>query len=657
MNREGVSVIQIAVAISVAGIIALMVTPVVDHTVARARRAEATFNLKHIANLQKTHFEQENKFASFPQIGYTGNGNHSCNNLTNALGFTLAKEECESLRYNYKTEPVGTDIFYYNNYSAIAHAPSDHQDYYVYPGCEGAGSSNTNKNYGDMLAVWHMSDPQVCRNIISFCPAPLSNAAVDGCATLANLVPANPLVGVSPQVPSSPPPACTTCSCCCGSLGSGSTTWLPDPSTVCSGVSFTQTGTYKRHRSCNCPANLNCPTTWTNPNTTTRQNVGTKICCNNSCSAGCGNWSSGTWSQWSPSRSTQCSGTTFTQSRTQTKTRTCSNLCAGTSCNTTWTSAPQTRNTTGTNPCPTPIPPCSCSSACGNWKYNASSCGSWGSCSNGLQYRTCPTYRTCSGCSKCPITSSYTFSRACATPTPTPTSTPTTINCSTSTQCCDGNTVKTQPANLSCSSWKGTWNNYAANKGCCTPTTVNCSTSTQCCDGNTVKTQPANLSCSSWKGTWNNYAANKGCCTPTTGDDCSTSTQCCDGSTVKQQPANLSCSSWKGTWNNYATNKGCCTPTTVNCSTSTQCCDGNTVKTQPANLSCSSWKGTWNNYATNKGCCTPTTGDDCSTSTQCCDGSTVKQQPANLSCSSWKGTWNNYAANKGCCTTITNMLH
>ena len=56
MSREGVSVIQVAVAISVAGIIALMATPVVDQTVARARRAEATFNLKHIAIFAKISF-------------------------------------------------------------------------------------------------------------------------------------------------------------------------------------------------------------------------------------------------------------------------------------------------------------------------------------------------------------------------------------------------------------------------------------------------------------------------------------------------------------------------------------------------------------------------------------------------------------------------
>ena len=286
MSKEGVSVIQVAVAIAVAGIIAMMATPVVDSSVARARRSEATFNLQHITSLQKSYFELENKFSALPLIGYNGNGNHKCDDLSNTLGFNFSsKKECETLRYNYKTEPVGNDTSYQRNYQAIAYAPSDHKDYYIYPGCDGTGSSGTGKNSGDLLKVWHMSGAQVCRNILDFCPQPPSASVSDGCANLASFVPissphSSPSPPSNPAPPANPAPPtnCTSCSSVCstwsawGSWGSWS---------ACSNGSQTRT----RIRSRTCAGCSNCSVSDTDTDTRT---------CSSSCSSTCGNW--GNWS-------------------------------------------------------------------------------------------------------------------------------------------------------------------------------------------------------------------------------------------------------------------------------------------------------------------------------------------------------------------------
>jgi len=109
-------------------------------------------------------------------------------------------------------------------------------------------------------------------------------------------------------------------------------TWSPDPSTQCSGVSFTQTS--------------NCGNTRTMTGTATCYACSGTTCspvssgtsgylssnCNNTCTT-----SSCTDSTWSPDPSTQCSGVSFTQTsncgntRTMTGTATCY-ACSGTTC-------------------------------------------------------------------------------------------------------------------------------------------------------------------------------------------------------------------------------------------------------------------------------------------------------------------------------------
>ena len=53
--------------------------------------------------------------------------------------------------------------------------------------------------------------------------------------------------------------------------------------------------------------------------------------CTSSCT-GCSAWTPGSWGAWSPSTGSVCSGTSFTQQRSRSKQRSCSQTCVGVSC-------------------------------------------------------------------------------------------------------------------------------------------------------------------------------------------------------------------------------------------------------------------------------------------------------------------------------------
>ena len=151
--------------------------------------------------------------------------------------------------------------------------------------------------------------------------------------------------------------------CTCGSYGSWGS-YSPAPSTVCSGQSFTQTR--NRSRSCT-PSACNTET-----DTGSRSATGTKNCCT------CGSY--GSWGSYSPAPSTVCSGQSFTQTRSR------SRSCTPSGCAT--TSETSSQSTTGTKCC------------CGSY-------GSYSAFDNGWPSQVCTTdttsrykTRTCtpSGC-------------------------------------------------------------------------------------------------------------------------------------------------------------------------------------------------------------------------------------------------------------------
>ena len=101
---------------------------------------------------------------------------------------------------------------------------------------------------------------------------------------------------------------------------------------------------------------------------------------------------------------------------------------------------------------------------------------------------------------------------------PPPPVTPTSPPCPANT-CCDtdGTTVIANTTGLTCTGgWKGTY--VATNPityGCCHTSSIPpmCDDTLQCCDGtNPPKSQPTNLGCRSWTGTWSSTTDDKGCC-------------------------------------------------------------------------------------------------------------------------------------------------
>ena len=509
--NNGFSLISVMVAIVILGILAVMAKPTVDSIYARARMAEAKNNLEFIKRSQEQRYLTHKSYEPFPAsgtggsgIGYIGNGNHNC---PSPSPHTFVPGACESLRYNYRAK-VRPGIF-----EVEAVAPSDKEKYYIYAGCDGAGTSIYNKNKGDVWIIRNHSNPIHCRDILDFCPS-ATGKGKNGCKSLIafNTAPALPLptcatacgnwsswnyTSWSPSTSSycsgtsftqtrtkyrtrtcpsgsicsknessqqSQTATGTSLSCsCCGNYGSWSYSgsWSPSTSSYCSGTSFTQTRGMTRSRT--CPVGSTCTTTQSS--STSRTATGTSLSC--SC---CGNYGSWTYyGSWSPSTSSYCSGTNFTQTRSTRRTRSCP---SGSNCTQTQYSSTN-RNATGTKSCTTPN--CSnCDTACTNVNY--SNCGTcsyrWANGGYGY-YEYC--YRTRNNCGSCSSSCSgagWAYRNCSLTPTPTPT--PNCSNCDTA--CTNWNWGTCGSCSYRWANGRYGYYEYCPNK------TRNCGSCTSCSD-------------------------------------------------------------------------------------------------------------------------------------------------------------------------------
>ena len=706
--NNGFSLISVMVAIVILGILAVMGKPAVDSIYARARMAEAKNNLEFIKRSQEQQYLTHKSYEQFPTsgtaaIGYIGGGSHNCPNPSPR---TFVPGACESLRYNYRAR-VRPGIF-----EVEAVAPSDKEKYYIYAGCDGAGTSIYNKNKGDVWIIRNHSNPIHCRDILDFCPS-AAGKVKQGCKSLIafNTAPALPLptcatacsnwsswnyTSWSPSTSSycsgtsftqtrtkyrtrtcpsgsicsknessqqSQTATGTSLSCsCCGNYGSWSYSgsWSPSTSSYCSGTSFTQTRGMTRSRT--CPVGSTCTTTQSSSTSRTATGTGTSCSC-------CGNYGSWTYyGSWSPSTSSYCSGTNFTQTRSTRRTRSCP---SGSNCTQTQYSSTN-RNATGTKSCTTPIPPptptptpncsnCNSNSTCTSWTY--SNCGTCGQYHAGYEY--CDMDRSCGSCSSsCP--ESKKGWRSCSL-TPTPTPTPNCSNCNSSSTCTAWNY-----SNCGTCSW--VWWKYGdyehcdmdRNCGSCSScpesdtgyrSCSTCNSSSQCCDGSSVRT-----SCP----TGQILKAYPTCCRACTEQDACT--------TAGGAWSNNTCTKPGQTWHYTSGCTGSFTnPPNPTCSSSSQCCDGNSVRTTcPTGQilkayptccracteqdACSTAGGTWNgstctktgktwNYSSGcTGTFTDSPNQTCNSSSQCCDGNSVR-----TTCSTGKIL----KAYPTCCTTCT----
>ena len=155
---------EIAVALTILGILAVLVTPRAASFLVQARRGEAKVNLEHIKHLQAIYrVEHGSANSSTWEVGYTGAGTSKCDNtaaeLFNPLGFN--PKGCRSLRYSYYID--GTDYYAYGR--------SDHAGKWIYPDCEGGWTTKEcGKKSGDLIRTSDSTSISVCRNIVEYCP-------------------------------------------------------------------------------------------------------------------------------------------------------------------------------------------------------------------------------------------------------------------------------------------------------------------------------------------------------------------------------------------------------------------------------------------------------------------------------------------------------
>ena len=166
MNKiaTGFSLVELMVVVGIIGILVALALPRYRAFAVRGYRAEARVNLGHIAALQGIYRSLHNKYASMPTIGYIGSGVTNCSDLylNNKLGFQPT--ECANTRYGYTVTGDAAQ------FTAIAYAPSDADERWVYGGCDGAGTVEYGKSQGDVLVGTHDLDVRVYRNIIKYCP-------------------------------------------------------------------------------------------------------------------------------------------------------------------------------------------------------------------------------------------------------------------------------------------------------------------------------------------------------------------------------------------------------------------------------------------------------------------------------------------------------
>ena len=261
MNKiaTGFSLVELMVVVGIIGILVALALPRYRAFAVRGYRAEARVNLGHIATLQGIYRSLHNKYASMPTIGYVGGGSTNCADIYfdaafNALSFQ--PPECENLHYGYTVTGDATQ------FTAVAYAPSDAGERWIYGGCDGAGAVEYGKSQGDLLVATHALDTRVCRNIIKYCPDPTAGGSnTSTCGT------------------TQPPPCRSSCAAACGAWTYNSWgSWSPSTNSRCAGTNFTQTRQRLGQRI--CPYNLcggtSCPLHDTDSNS--RSATGTRYC-------------------------------------------------------------------------------------------------------------------------------------------------------------------------------------------------------------------------------------------------------------------------------------------------------------------------------------------------------------------------------------------
>ena len=108
--------------------------------VASARQAEAKVNLTHIASLQGIYRSQHLTYKVLDNVGAKTSGGTDCTTplLNNGLGFS--PQDCENLRYGYKTTGTVTA----KKFTAQAKSrTSPNAGEEIYPGCDATDKSDT----------------------------------------------------------------------------------------------------------------------------------------------------------------------------------------------------------------------------------------------------------------------------------------------------------------------------------------------------------------------------------------------------------------------------------------------------------------------------------------------------------------------------------
>ena len=174
----GFTIVELFVTMLIGAILVMMAKATYPAIMVYAHRAEAKNNLAHIGTLQATYHAELSAYLPLAAVGYTGSGASACSGAAydNTLGFR--PDDCNQLRYEYSANVNGQE------FEAFAYGRSDSNKRWVYPGCKGTGATQYGKSQGDLLAIAHDKEIEVCRDITEYCPKSSSTgSAASKCGT------------------------------------------------------------------------------------------------------------------------------------------------------------------------------------------------------------------------------------------------------------------------------------------------------------------------------------------------------------------------------------------------------------------------------------------------------------------------------------------